>query len=108
MTDIFQQMAETGAPKPETAEVKLDLGQDGVVPDEKAALEKLTHVLAYCRKSGAESLYVSFPPAKPGETRSLFQPVAKMIAAAKQRGEVAQALPLMGGETAGIFVKMAR
>lgn len=104
MSDFFRQMADTTAPRPETAEVKLDLGADA----EKPALERLTHVLAYCHKSGAASLYVSFAPVKPGEGQSLFQPVAKMIAAAKTRGEVAQAVPMIGADSAGIFVKMAR
>lgn len=104
MSDFFQQMADSGTPRPETAEVKLDLGQDAEAP----ALERLGHVLAYCHKSGAASLYVSFAPAKPGEGQSLFQPVAKLIAAAKNRGEVAQALPMIGADSAGIFVRMAR
>ena len=103
MTDFFQTMAQQ-TPRPETAEVKLDLGQE----NEKAAIEKLGHVLTYCIKSGAASLYVSFAPAKPGETQSLFQPVAKAIARAKASGEVAQAVPLMTPDSAGIFVRMAR
>ncbi len=103
MSDVFQAMSDH-APRPETAEVKLDLGAE----DEAAAIAKLGHVLTYCVKSGAASLYVSFAPAKPGETQSLFQPVAKAIARAKASGEVAQAIPLITPERAGIFVRMAR
>lgn len=104
MNDFFEQMAEGGTPRPETAEVKLDLSPE----DEAAALQKLGHVLTYCRKSGAASLYVSFPPAQPGAGTSLFQPVARAIAAAKSRGEVVQAIPLIRPDAAGIYVRMAQ
>lgn len=103
MTDVFQALSDK-APRPETAEVKLDLGSES----EAAAIEKLGHVLTYCVKSGAASLYVSFAPAKPGETTSLFQPVARAISRAKASGEVALAIPMVTPESAGIFVRMAR
>jgi hypothetical protein len=104
MTDFFQTMSDQGAPRPETAEVKLDLSGEA----EDKAIEKLGHVLAYCAKSGAETLYVSFDPVKPGAGQNLFQPVARTIARAKEKGQVARAIPMVGGETAGIFVRMAR
>lgn len=104
MTDFFQQIADQGTPRPETAEVKLDLGHDAPAD----ALSRLSHVLDYCAKSGAASLYVSFAPVKPGEGQSLFQPVAKKIAEAKRKGTVAQAVPMIGAEAAGIFVRMSR
>lgn len=103
MTDFFQTMTDQGQPRPETAEVKLDLtGQD-----EGPALEKLGHVLSYCEKSGAASLYVSFAPVRPGEGQSLFQPVARVIAQAKHKGIVARAIPMISNDQAGIYVRMA-
>lgn len=99
--DIFEQLGEAGAPAPETAEVKLDLSGH----DQQAALEKLGHVLTYCERSAALSLYVSFDPARAGGGPTLFQPVAQVLRKAKEKGRILNALPMMGADKAGIFVR---
>lgn len=98
---FFDQMASQDAPKPEEAEVKLDLS--GM--EKPAALQKLDHVVKYCKKSGAASLYVTFDPARAGGGETLFQPVARYFKIEKFNGYVAGAVPVMAPDKAGLFVK---
>ena len=103
MSDFFQQMADKGAPNPALAEVKLDLADH----DETRAVDKLGHVLTFCVNTQVKTLYVSFPPVKPGEGQSLFQPVARALKTAKTKGQIASAVPLMSEDSAGIFVRIS-
>lgn len=97
---FFEQMAGKAMPKPEEAEVKVDLS--GM---EKAdALKKLDSIAQYCKKTSAASLYVSFDPAKPGAGETLFQPVMRYFKIEKLNNYVSHALPLMTEEKGGVFV----
>lgn len=101
---FFDQMADKAAPKPEEAEVKLDLcGMEK--PD---ALQKLDVVVKYCKKSSAKTLYVCFDPAVPGAGETLFQPVARYFSVEKHHGYVENAIPLMTPERGGLFVRFRR
>lgn len=99
--DLFNALGD--APKPEEAEVKIDLS--GL--EKGAALEKLDTIVTYCKKSSSASLYVSFDPVKPGEGETLFQPIARYIAREKKNGAVQSAQPLMTPERGGLFVRFA-
>lgn len=97
---FFEQMAGKAMPKPEEAEVKVDLS--GL---EKAdALKKLDAIAQYCKKSRAASLYIGFDPVRPGEGETLFQPVMRYFKVEKFNGYVSHALPLMTAEKGGVFV----
>ena len=96
---IFEQMA-SGAPNPAEAEVKVDL--TGM--ERQDALHTLDHIVKYCKKSSAKTLYVKFDPAKPGAGETLFQPVARYFKIEKHNGYVANAVPLMTKEAGGLFV----
>lgn len=99
--NVFDHMSRDGAPDPAAAEVKVDLcGMEK--PD---ALQKLDAVVTYCKKSGAASLYVSFDPARPGGGETLFQPVARYFKIEKFNAYVLSAVPLMGKDSAGLFVR---
>jgi hypothetical protein len=99
--NFFDQMASQGAPKPEEAEVKVDLsGMEK--PD---ALQKLDQIVTYCKRSGAASLYVSYDPARPGGGETLFQPVARYFKIEKFNGYVLSAVPMMAEGSAGLFVR---
>jgi hypothetical protein len=98
---VFEQMASKDAPNPAEAEVKVDLS--GL--EKSKALEKLDHIVKYCKKSSAASLYVSFDPARPGGGETLFQPVARYFKTEKFNGYVASAVPVMGTDAAGLFVR---
>jgi hypothetical protein len=102
--NFFDAMADKNMPKPQEAEVKVDLA--GM--EKGAALEKLDSVVVYCLKSGAQTLYVSFDPASAGAGETLFQPVARYFKRHKDEGRVATALPLMTPEAGGIFVRFKR
>lgn len=98
--NFFEQMAGTKAPKPDEAEVKLDLrGMEK--PD---ALQKLDAVVKYCKKSSAKTLYICFDPARPGTGETLFQPVARYMSIEKFHGYVAGAVPMMEEDRGGLFV----
>jgi hypothetical protein len=96
---IFDQMAE-GAPNPAEAEVKVDLR--GM--ERQDALQTLDHIVKYCKKSSAKTLFVKFDPARPGAGETLFQPVARYFKIEKLNGYVSQAVPLMTPEAGGLFV----
>lgn len=105
---FFEQIAGNDIPKPEEAEVRLDLS--GMKkPD---ALEKLDVIVRYCKKTSAASLYVGFDPARPGEGETLFQPVARYFKFEKFNNYVRRVMPLMTPEDsksgraaqAGLFV----
>jgi hypothetical protein len=97
--DFLNQMAEN-APKPEEAEVKVDLsGMEK--PD---ALQKLDSIVAYCKKSAARTLYVTFDAAKPGGGETLFQPVARYFKMEKFNGYITHAIPVMKQDSGGLFV----
>lgn len=87
-------------PKPEEAEVKVDL----CGMEKPAALQKLDSVVKYCKKTGAVSLYVSFDPARAGGGETLFQPVARYFKIEKFNKYVRHAVPLMTAEKGGVFV----
>jgi len=97
---FFEQMAGKAMPKPEEAEVKVDLS--GM---EKAdALKKLDAVVTACKRGWAASLYVSFDPARPGGGETLFQPIARYLKIEKFNGYVSHVIPLMTPEKGGVFV----
>lgn len=98
--NFFEQMNAADVPKPETAEVKLDLS--GM--EKKDALEKLDHIVKYCKKSSAASLFVTFDAARPGAGETLFQPVARYFKFEKYNGYVLSAVPVMTPEKGGLFV----
>lgn len=102
--DFFEQMAGKAAPKPEEAEVKLDLC--GLEKPE--AMQKLDAIATFCKRSGAASLYVSFDPARPGAGETLFQPVMRYFKFEKFNGYVSHALPLMTPEKGGVYVVFKR
>ncbi len=104
MSDFFEQMAEQGTPRPERAEVTLDLAGH----DEQAAVDKLGHVLSFCVNTQVKTLYVSFPPVQPGAGQSLFQPLARALKTAKTRGQITHAVPVMGADSAGIFIRLIK
>ena len=98
--NLFDQMANNDAPKPEEAEVKLDLcGMEK--PD---ALQKLDSVVKYCKSTSVKTLYISFDPVKLGAGQTLFQPVARYVSIEKRNGYVIGAVPLMTPERGGLFV----
>ncbi|TAL34800.1 MAG: hypothetical protein EPN97_08025 [Alphaproteobacteria bacterium] len=97
---IFDQMAGAGSPNPAEAEVKVDLR--GM--ERQDALQTLDHIVKYCKKSSAKTLYVKFDPARPGEGETLFQPVARYFKVEKHNGYIAQAVPLMTQEAGGLYV----
>ncbi len=98
---FFEQMAGMAMPKPEEAEVKLDLS--GM---EKAeALKKLDAIVRYCKKSSSVSLYISFDPARAGGGETLFQPVMRYLKIEKMNNYVSRAVPLMNPDKGGIFVE---
>lgn len=97
---FFEQMAGKDMPKAEEAEVKVDLS--GM--EKPAALEKLDHIVKYCKKTSAATLYVSFDPARPGGGETLFQPVARYFKIEKFNNYVSHVLPLMTAEKGGVFV----
>jgi len=97
---IFDQLAQNGAPDPATAEVKVDLR--GM--DRQDALHTLDHIVKYCKKSSAKTLFVTFDPAKPGQGETLFQPVARYMKVEKMNGYVETAVPLMKPEAGGMYV----
>ncbi|MBI3440198.1 MAG: hypothetical protein HY052_00035 [Proteobacteria bacterium] len=97
---FFEQIAGKSMPKAEEAEVKVDLS--GMEKPE--ALQKLETIVRYCKKSSAASLYVSFPPPRPGGGETLFQPVMRFFKVEKFNGYVSHALPLMTEDKGGVFV----
>jgi hypothetical protein len=98
---IFDQMANAGGPDPAEAEVKVDLR--GM--ERQDALHTLDHIVKYCKKSFAKSLYVKFDPARPGAGETLFQPVARYFKIEKHNGYVENAVPVMTAEAGGLFVR---
>ncbi|MFH1158682.1 MAG: hypothetical protein V1721_07370 [Pseudomonadota bacterium] len=97
---FFEQVAGKELPNAEEAEVRVDLS--GMEKPE--ALQKLDAIVRYCKKTSAASLYVSFPPARPGGGETLFQPVARYFKIEKLNGYVSHAVPLMTAEKGGVFV----
>ena len=97
---IFDQMGAAGTPNAAEAEVKVDLR--GM--ERQDALHTLDHIVKYCKKSSAKTLYVKFDPAKPGGGETLFQPVARYFKIEKHNGHISQAVPLMTPEAGGLFV----
>lgn len=98
--NFLDNMGTKDAPRPIDAEVKLELfGLEK--PD---ALKKLETIVAYCKRSKASTLYVGFDPAKPGGGETLFQPVARFFKIEILNKYVSHAVPIMTGETAGLFV----
>lgn len=98
---FLDQMSDKAAPKPEEAEVKVDL----CGMEKQDALQKLDAIVKYCKKSSARTLYISFDPARPGGGETLFQPVARYFKVEKFHGHIENAVPLMTPATAGLFVK---
>jgi len=99
--DIFNTLTTEGAPKVEEAEVKLDLR--GM--EKEDALQKLDHIVRYCKKSTAKTLYVYFDPAKPGQGETLFQPVARYFKFEKFNGYVKSAKPVMTELSGGLYIE---
>lgn len=99
--NFFEQTDLKNAPKVEEAEVKLDLR--GL--EKPQALEKLDHIVKYCKKTSAATLYVYFDPAKPGGGETLFQPVARYFKFEKFNGYVENAVPVMTEKSGGLFVR---
>lgn len=99
--NFFEQMESKDAPRPEEAEVKVDLR--GM--EKQAALQKLDHVVKYCKKSSTATLYVTFDPVRPGAGETLFQPVARYFKIEKFNGYVATAVPVMTADSGGMLVK---
>lgn len=98
---FFEQMANTALPKPEEAEVKLDLsGMEK--PD---ALAKLDAVVTYCKRSWVKSLYITFDPARQDGKETLFQPVARYFKIEKFNGYVLRVIPMMSTEKGAVFVE---
>ena len=97
---IFDQLGESGAVNTAEAEVKVDLR--GM--DRQDALHTLDHIVKYCKKSSAKTLFVTFDPAKPGQGETLFQPVARYMKMEKHNGYVETAVPVMSKEAGGLFV----
>lgn len=96
----FLQNISSNHPPVEEAEVKVDLrGMEK--PD---ALDKLDHVVKYCKRSSAKTLYVTFEPARPGAGETLFQPVARYFKFEKFNGYVVNAVPVMRDDSGGFFV----
>lgn len=98
--DFLDQIAQGRAPKPEEAEVKLDL----CGMEKQDALQKLDAIVVYCKRSKAQTLYISFDPARPGSGETLFQPVARYFKFEKFNGYVLGCVPLMTPEKGGLFV----
>lgn len=98
--NFFEQMQAKTAPSVDEAEVKLDLR--GM--EKPKALEKLDHIVKYCKKSSAKSLYVYFDPAKAGAGETLFQPVARYFKFEKHNGYIETAVPVMTEQSGGLFV----
>lgn len=97
---IFDQLAQSGAPDPAEAEVKVDLR--GM--ERQDALHTLDHIVKYCKKASAKTLFVRFDPMRPGEGETLFQPVARYMKIEKMNGYVLQAQPVMTPDSGGLFV----
>lgn len=98
--DIFEAFGQQDDTKHEEAEVKLDLcGMEK--PD---ALQKLDVTVKQCKKNSAETLYITFDPARPGAGETLFQPVARYFKFEKYNGYIRYATPVMLQETAGFYV----
>ena len=101
---FFEKVAGKELHSEEDAEVKVDLcGMEK--PD---ALQKLDAIVKYCKKTDAASLYVSFPPVRPGKGETLFQPVARYFKIEKFNGYVSYAVPMMTAEKGGVFVVFKR
>lgn len=98
---FFDQIAAENAPKPEQAEVKIDLG--GMQKPE--ALQKLDQIVKYCKLSATASLFITFDPARPGQGETLFQPIARYFKIEKLNGYILSAVPVMTTEQGGLFVK---
>jgi len=97
---IFDQLKQNSAINTAEAEVKVDLR--GM--DRQDALHTLDHIVKYCKKSSAKTLFVTFDPARPGEGETLFQPVARYMKIEKRNGYVDQAVPVMTAEAGGLFI----
>jgi hypothetical protein len=98
--EFFEQIAGTGLPNAEDAEVKLDLS--GM--EKSDALVRLDSMVQHCKKTSAASLYVGFNPARQGGGETLFQPVARYFKIEKMNGYVRNVTPIMTPENAGVFV----
>ena len=99
--NIFDNLNAAHAPPIEEAEVKLDLR--GL--DKDVALQKLDHIVHYCKKTTAKTLYVYFDPARPGSGETLFQPVARYFKFEKFNGYVKTAKPVMTDNSGGLFIE---
>lgn len=99
--NFFDQMGT--APSPETSEAEVRLDLCGM--EKRAALQKLDAIVQYCKKTSAATLYVAFDPVRPGAGETLFQPVARYFKFEKFNGYVAQAVPVMAPDKAGLFVR---
>ncbi len=97
---IFDQLGKNSDVNTAEAEVKVDLR--GM--DRQDALHTLDHIVKYCKKSSAKTLFVTFDPAKPGQGETLFQPVARYMKIEKHNGYVENAVPVMSPEAGGLFV----
>ncbi len=96
----FLQNIGTNHPPVEEAEVKVDLR--GM--EKEPALEKLDHVVKYCKRSSSKTLYVTFDPVRPGAGETLFQPVARYFKFEKYNGYIVNAVPVMRDDSGGFLV----
>lgn len=97
--ELFNKLTSENQPKPEEAEVSVDLS--GL---EKAeALKKLDAIVTYCKRSKSASLCVSFDPARPGGGETLFQPIMRYFKVEKLNGYISHATPLISQDKASIF-----
>lgn len=99
--DFLEQVGKGGKAAASEAEVKVDLC--GMKKED--ALQKLDHVVRYCKKTSAATLYVSFDPARPGGGETLFQPVARYFKFEKFNGYVETASPVISADAAGLLVR---
>jgi hypothetical protein len=98
---IFDALNTASTPPVEEAEVKLDLR--GI--EKEKALEKLDHIVRYCKKTTAKTLYVFFDPARPGAGETLFQPVARYFKFEKFNGYIKTAKPVMTENSGGFYIE---
>ena len=98
--NFFEQMAGKEMPRPDEAEVRVDLS--GM--EKPQAMQKLDTIVKYCKKTSAKTLYVSFDAATQGGGQTLFQPVARYFKIEKFNKYVVTALPMMTPERGGLFV----
>jgi hypothetical protein len=87
-------------PKPEEAEIKLDLS--GTAQDE--ALKIFQKKIEEAEKQSVESFFVSFEPASKVGDKCLFGPIGAEIRILKKKNRVFRSIPLLEETRAGFFI----